>query len=172
MTHPAPAGTAAFDALSAAAATAVLLEVCASPEWARRVVAGRPYGTAERLYAAAERVLADLPEREIDRALAGHPRIGEQPGGAASSHEQAGVAGADAATRAALAAGNRAYERRFGRIYLVSAAGRSADELLAILEARLRNDPEVEKRVVREELAKINRLRLARLPAVTGEDPV
>ncbi|MDT5302312.1 MAG: 2-oxo-4-hydroxy-4-carboxy-5-ureidoimidazoline decarboxylase, partial [Mycobacterium sp.] len=82
---------------------------------------------------------------------------------ASSAREQAGVTAADDDVRAALAAGNRDYEDRFGYVYLVCASGRSADELLAILTDRLDNDPDTERRVMRNELAKINRLRLKRL---------
>ncbi|MFC9435977.1 2-oxo-4-hydroxy-4-carboxy-5-ureidoimidazoline decarboxylase [Nocardia sp. NPDC057030] len=161
------AGLAGFHALPEAAATEALLACCSSPEWARVLVAGRPYPSVDALLAAADAALADLPEAEIDRALAGHPRIGERADTAASAREQAGVATADDAVRSALAAGNRAYEARFGHIYLVCASGRSGDELLAILAARLGNDAETERRVMRTELAKINRIRLRALPAAT-----
>ena len=77
--------------------------------------------------------------------------------------EQAGVASANEATLRALAAGNQAYERQFGHIYLVCATGRSAGELLALLRTRLDNDPDTEWGVVRSELQKINRIRLAKL---------
>jgi 2-oxo-4-hydroxy-4-carboxy-5-ureidoimidazoline decarboxylase len=73
------------------------------------------------------------------------------------------VDGADGTVRAELAAGNRAYEERFGHIYLVCASGRSAQKLFSILQDRLRNDPGTEGQVVRTELAKINDLRLTRL---------
>lgn len=75
------------------------------------------------------------------------------------------MAGAGDAVRAALDEGNRAYEARFGHIYLVCASGKSAEELLALLTARLRNDPETERRVMRTELMKINRIRLRALLA-------
>ncbi|HYR07577.1 MAG TPA: 2-oxo-4-hydroxy-4-carboxy-5-ureidoimidazoline decarboxylase, partial [Longimicrobium sp.] len=68
----------------------------------------------------------------------------------------------------ALADGNRAYEERFGHIYLVCATGKSADELLAILTARLDNEPEAELRVAAGEQAKITRLRLEKLLASVG----
>lgn len=159
------AGLAGFDALPEGAATEALLACCSSPEWARALVAGRPYPSVDALLAAADVALAELPESEIDRALAGHPRIGERADTAASAREQAGVATADDAVRSALADGNRAYEARFGHIYLVCASGRSGGELLAILEARLGNDAETERRVMRTELAKINRIRLRALLA-------
>jgi 2-oxo-4-hydroxy-4-carboxy-5-ureidoimidazoline decarboxylase len=77
------------------------------------------------------------------------------------------VAGADPTVLAALADGNRAYEERFGHVYLVCATGRSAEELLDVLRTRLGNDPATERAVALGELAAINRLRIARL---FGED--
>ncbi|WP_069160685.1 2-oxo-4-hydroxy-4-carboxy-5-ureidoimidazoline decarboxylase [Nocardia altamirensis] len=151
------AGVARFDTLPDSAATTALLACCSAPALARALIEGRPYASVEALLDAADAVLAELPESEIALALAGHPRIGERPASAVSAGEQAGV---QDAVRAALADGNRAYEGRFGHIYLVCASGRSGDELLAILEARLHNDTDTERRVMRTELAKINRIRL------------
>ena len=155
-----------FNALSDRQRMHLLFEVCSSTIWARRVVAGSPFRDAEALYDRADRVLAELPDAEIDAALDGHPRIGASVSAAhspSSAREQARVADADEAVKAALAEKNREYEARFGYVYLVCASGRSADELLAILTDRLDNDPETERRVMRSELAKINRLRLERL---------
>jgi 2-oxo-4-hydroxy-4-carboxy-5-ureidoimidazoline decarboxylase len=73
--------------------------------------------------------------------------------------------GADSATLAALAAGNAEYESRFGHVYLVRAAGRPADELLALLRQRLTNDLATERATVRSELGQIARLRLTALAA-------
>jgi 2-oxo-4-hydroxy-4-carboxy-5-ureidoimidazoline decarboxylase len=72
------------------------------------------------------------------------------------------------ATLAALAEGNREYEARFGHVYLVCASGRTGEELVDVLRSRLGNDPAAERRVVREELGKINRLRLERLVDMGG----
>ncbi len=141
----------------------LLCEVCSSPSWARRVSDGAPFENLSALLAHAERVLAELPESEIDSALAGHPRIGGCVTSAEAAREQAGVAGAPDDVRAALAAQNRAYEDKFGYVYLVCADGRPAAQLLAILSERLHNDAETERRVMRMELAAINRIRLARL---------
>lgn len=152
-----------FDALPAARAQAVLEQVCSSPRWACRLAGTRPHGSRDALLARADAELADLPEDEVDLALAGHPRIGERSAHASSRREQAAVASADAGVLAALAEGNRAYEERFGHVYLVCAHGRPADELLAVLRSRLGNDPATERRVLREELRRINRLRLERL---------
>ncbi|MGE0298408.1 2-oxo-4-hydroxy-4-carboxy-5-ureidoimidazoline decarboxylase [Pseudonocardia sp.] len=152
-----------FDTLPEDEVRVVLAQVCSSPQWVRRLVLSRPHATRATLVARSDAALADLPEDEIDRALAGHPRIGERSGHASSRREQAGVAAADPQVLAALAEGNRAYEDRFGHVYLVCANGRPAEELLAVLRARLSNDPAAERRVLREELRRINRLRLEHL---------
>jgi len=137
-----------------------LLEVCASPIWAQRVAAGAPYAGVDALLEQADRVLASLPDAEIDAALVGHPRIGGAVDNPSSAREQAGVVGADGAIRAELADKNRAYEDKFGFVYLVCASGRSAEELLEKLTERMDNDPQTERGVMRDELRKINRQRL------------
>ncbi|QRY46348.1 2-oxo-4-hydroxy-4-carboxy-5-ureidoimidazoline decarboxylase [Mycolicibacterium boenickei] len=155
-----------FNELSERRKMHLLFEVCSSTIWARRVVAGAPFRDAESLYDRADRVLAELPDAEIGAALDGHPRIGASVSAAhnpSSAQEQARVADADAPVKAELSAKNRSYEDKFGYVYLVCASGRSAEELLAILTDRLDNDAETERRVMRSELGKINRLRLERL---------
>jgi len=149
-----------FNALPEAAVRQRLLDCCAAPRWAGEVAAGRPYTSVEALQAAARAALTDA---DVAAGLAGHPRIGDRSGDEQSRREQRGVAGADADLLAALAAGNRAYEQRFGHVYLVCASGRGAAELLEVLQGRLGNDPATERGVMRAELAAINRLRLDRL---------
>jgi 2-oxo-4-hydroxy-4-carboxy-5-ureidoimidazoline decarboxylase len=149
-----------WNALDPAAAERALRSVCAAPRWAREVAASRPHPDMASLQATAEVALSDA---DLDEALSGHPRIGDRTAGGASRREQSGVAGADAQVLAALAEGNRAYEERFGHVYLVCATGRGAHELLDVLQARLGNDPATERAVALAELAAINRLRLARM---------
>jgi len=137
---------------------------CSSARWADAVASGRPYATPGDLLASSDAAVAGLAPADLEQALAGHPRIGERRGADdRSRREQAGVLGADPATIQALAEGNEEYERRFGHIYLVCATGRDAAGLLALLRGRLGNDPDTEWGVVRRELGKINRIRLARL---------
>lgn len=152
-----------FNALPSHRAVAELRACCSSPSWAQRMASSRPFAAVGELIRRADQVLAELDEDEIEAALAGHPRIGAHPGHASSRREQAGVATADAEVRTALAHANRDYEARFGHIYLVSADGLSGEELLRVLHERLGNDAATERRVLRGELAKINRIRLARL---------
>ena len=160
---PEGVGLGAFNAWPAEQARDALLACCRAGRWATEVMTGRPYRSLAGLQARAAEVLT---EDDVAEALAGHPRIGQAPAAGHSvwsRSEQSGVASAGDQVRAELAAGNQAYEDRFGHIYLVCAAGRSAPELLTILRARLANDPETEDQVVRAELIKINDLRLATL---------
>jgi 2-oxo-4-hydroxy-4-carboxy-5-ureidoimidazoline decarboxylase len=165
-----PPRVAALDAMTAEQACAVLHGICTSTAWVAGVLAHRPFGDEQALLAAAEEVLAGLDEAAVDEALAGHPRIGDRAAAAhsaASAREQSGVSGADAAVLDGLAAGNAAYEARFGHVYLVCASGRGAAELLEVLRTRLGNDPVTERAVLRRELAAINRIRIGRW--VSGE---
>ena len=149
-----------------------LLACCDVPRWADVVLAGRPYADAPALMHAADKAGGAFTSEEIERALAAHPRIGEQAGGEAaeavwSRREQSGVA-TDAATLRALAEGNRAYEERFGRVFLICATGLGAEDVLTALRTRLTNDPATEELVVADELRRIALLRLERVLAADG----
>jgi 2-oxo-4-hydroxy-4-carboxy-5-ureidoimidazoline decarboxylase len=157
--------TAEFDALPADEATALVRTWADVPAWAEALVAGRPYADRAALRAAAAEGASRWTDDQVEAALADHPRIGERHAGsgasaAHSAREQSGVDPADAEVAARLAEGNRRYEERFGRVYLVRAAGRSAAEMLAMLEERLGNDPGAELRVTAGQLAEIALLRL------------
>ncbi len=172
-----PASLESLNALPDELAREQMLACCSSPRWAAEVASGRPYASVDEVIARSDRSVARLAQEDLADALAGHPRIGDRPGAAAaggtnaregaaagwSRREQAGVQAADQATVQALAGGNRAYEERFGHIYLVCAAGRSGAELLALLRQRLGNDTGTEWDVVRRELGKINQIRLRKL---------
>ncbi|MFG2110825.1 2-oxo-4-hydroxy-4-carboxy-5-ureidoimidazoline decarboxylase [Micromonospora chersina] len=165
---PADGTLAEFNRVPAAQAERDLLACCAVPAWAREVAAGRPYPDLQALFKSADAGLLRLSWEQVAQALAAHPRIGERVAGtdresAWSRREQAGMAGADAATRAALVEANRAYERRFGHIFLIFASGRTDAELLAAARGRLANDAATERRVVHGELRRIALQRLERL---------
>lgn len=154
-----------FNQLDAAEARAVLRGCADVPRWAGEIVDARPYDDAPALHAHADVLAVDWTEDEVTGALADHPRIGERHAGtgAAADHsarEQSGVDPDDAEVQRRLAAGNAAYEARFDRIFLVRAAGRSAAEILALLEERLAHDPATELRVTAGELREIAALRL------------
>ena len=154
-----------FNGLPEEAAVAELLAVCHSRRWAERVAAGRPYADLAALQAAAEEVWTGLDPADWLEAFKAHPRIGEAGGASAewSRREQGRVGGAGADLRQRLAAGNAEYERRFGHVFLIAAAGRDAPEILAALQDRLGNDPGTELRVAAGEHRRITRLRLERL---------
>ncbi|AHG89680.1 OHCU decarboxylase [Gemmatirosa kalamazoonensis] len=160
-----------FDDLPSARAADLIRPCCGASRWVAEMVARRPFGTLDELLAAADEVWWALEPDDWREAFAHHPRIGERAaavpqdarGAAWSAGEQARVGDAASDVRAELAEANRAYERRFGHIYIVCAAGKGADELLATARARLANDPDTELRVAAEEQRKITRLRLEKL---------
>jgi len=133
--------------------------------WVDVVVDARPYSAVQELLTVAREAASPWTIAEIDGALARHPRIGERARGAhaeasLSRSEQAGIDRGDAAVAEALAAGNRAYEERFGRVFLIRAARRTPEEILAALQIRLTHSPEEEIPVVAEQLREIAVLRL------------
>jgi 2-oxo-4-hydroxy-4-carboxy-5-ureidoimidazoline decarboxylase len=140
---------------------------CAADAWLARIEAARPIPSAKALLDLSDETVLALDDVALDQALAAHARIGERRLGSTtedrwSRTEQAGALDAEATTTERLTAGNRAYEERFGHVFLIRAAGRTAEEMLAALDERLRNDPQTELDVVRRELAEIVRLRLLR----------
>jgi 2-oxo-4-hydroxy-4-carboxy-5-ureidoimidazoline decarboxylase len=139
-----------------------LLACLSVPRWAGDVLAGQPYADRAALLARADDAARMLSDDELDQALSAHPRIGER-GGEQSQREQAGVdlSAGDAGDLAArLAAGNAAYEERFGRVFLIRAAGRDAEEILAELDRRLGNDDAAERAETVDNLRQIALLRL------------
>ncbi|WP_109530868.1 2-oxo-4-hydroxy-4-carboxy-5-ureidoimidazoline decarboxylase [Nocardia aurea] len=164
------AGLDRFNAAAEADAEEELLACCASRAFARAVASGRPYQDGDRLAGAAAAAVRGLAWPDVLEALAAHPRIGARPDGggreaAWSRQEQSGV---EDGLRKALADGNRAYEDRFGHVYLICATGLTGTQMLTRLRERLDHDDEAERGVVRDELAEITRLRIAKL---LGEAP-
>jgi 2-oxo-4-hydroxy-4-carboxy-5-ureidoimidazoline decarboxylase len=160
-----------LNAASGADARAALERCCGTRAWVERMVASRPFASEDELLTRAEAIWRALPGRDWKEAFAHHPRIGDLESLAErfattapwADREQAGAVTADPATLAALLDGNRAYESRFGFRFIVCATGRSAQEMLALLEARLQNPADVELgNAAREQLA-IARLRLQKL---------
>jgi 2-oxo-4-hydroxy-4-carboxy-5-ureidoimidazoline decarboxylase len=159
-----PLGLARFNGLGESAALAALREVCASTAWAARLLADRPYATADELYAANDAATAGLTAADLAEAMAGHPPIGRpKAGDPASAREQRGMAGASEELRAQMLELNLAYQEKFGHVFLICATGRTAEEMRDAARERLGNAPEQEREIVRSELGKINRIRLARL---------
>ncbi|MEV4686788.1 2-oxo-4-hydroxy-4-carboxy-5-ureidoimidazoline decarboxylase [Microbacterium sp. LWH3-1.2] len=154
-----------FDELDTESAYALVAVWAAIPAWVDTLVADRPYGSVGALAARAAELAAGWTRADLDAALAHHPRIGEKLASegeeaAASRREQASMTDAGADVTARIAAGNAAYEARFGRVFLIRAAGRSPEEMLAALERRLRGDDETEAAEATGQLAEIALLRL------------
>ena len=182
MTDSGQVPVAGLNEATVATAADLLRPACASTRWIERMISGRPYRCVEALAAASDAVLATVGWPDIEHALAAHPRIGARPpdqgapqgqgarpdGDAAgreaawSRQEQSGTRDASPDVQAGLRAGNAAYEERFGHVFLICATGMSAASMLAALQARLGHDPATEREVVRDELTKIVRLRLAK----------
>lgn len=157
-----------FNRLAPDEAERELRACCASRAWARRLAAGRPYPDLASLLARADELLVSLAWGDVLEALDAHPRIGWATTGpgrdvAWSRTEQSGVDTTDPATASALAEVNRAYEKRFGHVFLIFATGRTATEVLAAARQRLGNDAAAEREEVRAQLRRITRLRLERL---------
>jgi 2-oxo-4-hydroxy-4-carboxy-5-ureidoimidazoline decarboxylase len=158
------------DVASPDEARAWLRACCASTRWVERTLQRRPFGNVEQLLAVAREVWVALEPADWKEAFAAHPKIGDRDAlrnrfpetAHLAAREQAGVDGASDDVLSALAEGNLAYERRFGFIFIVCASGLTADQMLQLLHARLRNDPATELLIAAEEQAKITALRLAR----------
>ncbi|MFG2555660.1 2-oxo-4-hydroxy-4-carboxy-5-ureidoimidazoline decarboxylase [Streptomyces sp. NPDC048581] len=159
-----PPGLARFNALEEHAAHAALHEACASTAWVKRLHTGRPYSTVDDLYEASDAAMAELTAEDLAEAMSGHPPIGRpKPGDPTSAREQRGMAGASEELKAEMLELNLAYQDRFGHVFLICATGRTGEQMRDAVKERIGNSPEQEREIVRTELGKINRIRLARI---------
>jgi 2-oxo-4-hydroxy-4-carboxy-5-ureidoimidazoline decarboxylase len=157
-----------WDVLPEPEAAQEILPCCGSQRWAHALARLRPYADTAKLLAQSDEVWSQLDPSDWDEAFASHPRIGEKKAPAAatvksaawSTEEQSGVQRAGDNVRERLKNGNDHYERRFRRIYIVCATGKSAEEMLAILERRLENDDATELLEAAEQQRQITQLRL------------
>ena len=163
-----------FNGLPVGRLEADLLACCAAPAWGAAVAAKRPYRERLEIIAAGDAAARELRWSEVRVGLSAHPRIGERAAGDSkeaswSRREQSAAAqSADELTKAALVDANRAYEERFGHVFLIFASGRTQEEILAVAQERLANDEETERVIVRDELRKIALLRLERVLDALG----
>lgn len=161
-----------FNTAPEADVRAALSSCLAVPRFVDEVISARPYADVAALLGCAKASAENLTDPELAAALSHHPRISERAAGpdadeAFSASEQSGVR-LDNDTTRRLRAGNAAYEQRFGRVFLIRAAGRSTEEILAELDRRLGNDDETERREVVTALRDIGLLRLTQ---VIGSSP-
>ena len=149
-------------------ARVILARACGASRWIDRMMARRPFGNGARLLRAARIEWFGLTEADWLEAFSHHPRIGDRASLAArfpathdlSVTEQAGVGSAHDHVLSALVEANESYFGRFGFIFIVCATGKTAEEMLDLLRARLPNDRATELRIAAEEQAKITALRL------------
>jgi 2-oxo-4-hydroxy-4-carboxy-5-ureidoimidazoline decarboxylase len=158
-----------WNGVEAQSALDAMLSCCGARRWAAAMVALRPIGSVTELSAAADRIWSTMEEADWMEAFACHPRIGERKASHASQksvawsqQEQSSAAGAADRVLAELAAGNLLYEQRFGFTYIVCATGRSADEMLAILNRRLAGSRAAELIEAAEQQRQITQIRLGK----------
>jgi 2-oxo-4-hydroxy-4-carboxy-5-ureidoimidazoline decarboxylase len=157
-----------LDRASPQEARTLLSSCCGATRWIDRMMLRRPFVSRDRLLTAAREEWFALSEADWRDAFTHHPKIGDRDSlrrrFAATAHlsenEQRGVSTASEDVLAALAEGNRAYETRFGYIFIVCATGRTAEEMLRLLDQRLNNTPQEEIRIAAAEQSKITELRL------------
>jgi len=154
-----------FNALPEKEAADRLYSCLANRRWVAEVCSRRPYPDAQSFLTTAWAALNSLTDGDWVAAFKSHPRIGERGGDApeSSEREQSRAMRSAAETLAALEAGNRRYEERFGYVFLIRARGRSGEKILSELRRRMRNDPAMELAEARRELAQIAEERLEEL---------
>lgn len=154
-----------FNAAPRADAAALAQVWAAVPAWADQIADARPFESTEELLSFADAAARAWTEADLDAALAHHPRIGQRPTGSdahaqASRSEQAAVGGAGGEVMTDIAAANAAYEDRFGRVFLIRAAGRTADEILSEARRRTALDDDAEVAEALDQLRAIALLRI------------
>lgn len=162
-----------FNQLSDVECQNALSQCCVATRWIEQMVAARPFSDADALYNTAEQIWAGLAMPDFLEAFEGHPKIGDVSSlkkkyastKQLAAGEQSGASVASDEVLQALAAGNSEYEKRFGFIFIVCATGKSAEEMLVLLKARLDNDLTTELGIAAGEQAKITRLRLDKMLA-------
>ena len=168
----------AFNALDAEAAAAELRRCCGSTRWVESMTRARPFPSAAAMADVADAVWLSLGSADWLEAFAAHPRIGEaKPAGSGGSgpsweeQEQSSTRSATEKVKERLAARNHQYEARFGYIFIVCATGKTAEQMLALVEDRLQNDSHEELRIAVEEQRQITRLRIGKLLEQDSDGP-
>jgi 2-oxo-4-hydroxy-4-carboxy-5-ureidoimidazoline decarboxylase len=150
-----------------------LAKCCGSSAWIQKMLPFFPADDLVELLEDAEEQWYTCSDEDWKEAFAHHPKIGDADSlkkkfastAQWASGEQSGAGEASQQTIEALAAGNRLYEEKFGYIFIVCATGKSADEMLQILESRLHNKPKDEIKIAADEQDKITKLRIEKLLA-------
>lgn len=159
-----------FDHLDREMKKKLLYQCCGSTTWVEKMLNTPPADDLVDLLEDAEECWYTCKEKDWKEAFSNHPKIGDLDSlrkkyseDQFAHGEQSLVSIASEQTLHALAEGNKTYEEKFGYIFIVSAAGKSAVEILGMLTARLQNKPETEITIAMDEQNKITRLRLEKL---------
>ena len=131
--------------------------------WVDDVVASAPFASLLHLMDAAAAAATPLSPAEVDEALAAQPRVAAKARGEATPGSEQSEQSEEEALAAAIAEGNRAYQERFGRVFLIRSAGRDRRTILAELQRRLALDDATEAATVASELRDIALLRIPQL---------
>ena len=159
--------------LSEADANAAFEQCCGASEWVERMVFSRPFESLGEVLETSDTIWEECDVDDYEEAFTHHPKIGDVESIAKkyantkawATGEQKGMGGADLAVIQKLGEGNAEYEEKYGYIFIVNATGKSAIEMLALLEARMKNDPKDEILIAAGEQNKITRIRLKKLLA-------
>lgn len=160
-----------FNALAFRKAVHALYECCTSLVWAGRLAAGRPYASHGALHSRADDEIFSLSEDEIDVILESHPAIGKRAASTKSCGEQCTLTGEDPLLLAELHAAAQEYEAHFGHKFVFWPGQTTMRLALQTIRERIGNDAETERKVLRDEIAHINRVRLERLLGPEGGYP-
>ncbi len=156
-----------FNSLPEDEALAQMLGCCHCFRWAARMVAGRPYADLESLLQAAEDSWARVGEADYLEAFSAHARIGDieklRNRFSRAHAEQGQVLAASEEVLQQLFKLNQEYEKKHGFIFIVCATGKSASEMLRILQLRLPLSRDQELENAAQEQAKITAIRLRAL---------
>lgn len=161
-------GLEAFNAMPMRRAVHAIYECCCSVPLAADLARGRPYRDHDSLFRAADALLFGLSEESIDTILQAYPDVGRRPGSEKSAAEQCAIWCDQPETMARLAQASKQYLEHFGFGFVMLVNGYGAEQVLATMSDRLHNDVDTERKIVRNELARINRTRLERMLGPEG----
>ncbi|MGE2834139.1 2-oxo-4-hydroxy-4-carboxy-5-ureidoimidazoline decarboxylase [Mycobacterium sp. SMC-4] len=161
-------GLDAFNALPLRRAVHCVFECCYSVPLAADLARARPFENHDQLFRLADELLFGLSEESIDSILQAYPDVGRRPGSEKSAAEQCAITDHRPEVMAELAAASKTYLEHFGFGFVMFVNGCGAETMLATMRDRLHNDHDTERKIVRNELARINRTRLERMLGPEG----
>jgi len=160
-----------LNALTTQQAKQQLEHCCTAPRWIEGMLATMPFKSNEHLFESAQNIWEQLAESDYLAAFEGHPQIGDlstlskkyAATAQKAGHEQSGMSKADESTLTKMIALNNDYLNKFGFIFIVCATGKTAQQMLELIELRINNDRNTELLIAAGEQAKITKIRLETL---------